>query len=146
VERDAEIAVSFAGLGMVLNAILTALVVPPIANDHALAAARRRDMSIRLLRSLPLLAVSLALLVTGGTGAEAEEGPELYPGQHVAGCKPAPIAGCVCNTDALGKLSIFPVSVNDANGTDRIEDAERLRLVDWLRRTCMALTQGANSR
>jgi hypothetical protein len=103
-------------------------------------------MSARLLRCLPLLAASLALLVTGGTGAEAEEAPELYPGQHVAVCKPAPITGCVCNTDVFGELSVFPVSVNDANGTDRTGDAELPRLVDWLRRTCTALTQGTNSR
>jgi hypothetical protein len=103
-------------------------------------------MSARLLRCLPLLAASLALLVAGGTGAAVEEALEIYPGQHVAACKPAPIAGCVCSTDAFRELTVFPVSVNDANGTDPIGDAELLRLVDWLRRTCMTLTQGTNSR
>ena len=117
-----------------------------LAMVMTLAAVMRKDSSARPLRCHSIMVVSLALLVTGWIDTEAQGSPEHYPGQHVAACKPAPIAGCVCNTDAFGELPIFPLSVNDASATDRIGDAELLRLLDWLRRTCMALTQGTDPR
>ena len=60
----------------------------------------------------------------------------LYPGRHNAVCKPAPILGCLCETNA-GQVSIFPQFAGDgADSAARIRDVEYLRLVEWLRLTC----------
>jgi hypothetical protein len=90
---------------------------------------------------LIVLTVALAsgLVVTR---TQADETSELYPGRYVAHCKPAPNVGCVCETDALGQVSTFPQPISQArNGTDGVQEVEFLRMIDWLQRTCMALTQ-----
>lgn len=104
-------------------------------------------MSTRLSRCRLLVALPLALLLVGLTQVNAEETSEYYPGDHVANCKPAPIVGCVCETDPLSQVSIFPQSTSSAGGgTDRIQDVQLLRLIDWLRRTCMTMIAPTNSR
>ena len=77
--------------------------------------------------------------VTGGAaaaGAHADEAAEpLYPGRHIASCKPAPIVGCLCETE--GHASIFPQSVSDASDPAKLKrDSEYSQMVQWLRLTC----------
>ena len=103
------------------------------------------EMSTRRSRCSLLVALPLALLLVGLTQGNAGETSGHYPGDHVANCKPAPIVGCVCETDPLGQVSIFPQRA-DGGGTDRIQDVQLLRLIDWLRRTCMAMIAPTNSR
>jgi len=63
----------------------------------------------------------------------------LYPGRHNAICKPAPMLGCLCETNA-GQVSIFPqFTGDDANPVAPIRDVEYLRLVEWLRLTCQRI-------
>jgi hypothetical protein len=81
--------------------------------------------------------------VTGGAAtAHADEAAEpLYPGRHIASCKPAPIVGCLCETDT-GHASIFPQSVSDASASDPAKlkrDDEYSQMVQWLRLTCQTI-------
>ena len=79
--------------------------------------------------------------VTDGFTAAAPHANEaateqLYPGRHNAICRPAPILGCLCETNA-GQVSIFPqLASDDADSIAPIRDVEYLRLVQWLRLTC----------
>ena len=60
----------------------------------------------------------------------------LVPGRHNTICKPAPILGCLCETNA-GQVSIFPQFVSDdVDPVAPIRDVEYLRMVEWLRLTC----------
>ena len=60
----------------------------------------------------------------------------LVPGRHNAICKPAPMLGCLCETNA-GQVSIFPQLASEASDpVAPIRDIEYLRLVEWLRLTC----------
>ncbi len=104
-------------------------------------------MSTYLSRYTLLVTLALALLLVGPTLATADEASEHYPGRYAAVCKPAPIVGCVCEADSLGQPSIFPQSVDAAgDGTNQVQDVELLRLIDWMRRTCVAVTKPTNSR
>ena len=81
--------------------------------------------------------------VTGGAaaaGAHADEAAEpLYPGRHIASCKPAPIVGCLCETDT-GHASIFPQSVSDAFDSAKLKrEGEYSQMVQWLRLTCQTI-------
>jgi hypothetical protein len=73
-------------------------------------------------------------------GAHADEATEpLYPGRHIASCKPAPIVGCLCQTDT-GHASIFPQSVSDASDPARLKrDGEYSQMIQWLRLTCQTI-------
>ena len=79
--------------------------------------------------------------VTDGFTAAAPHADEaatepLVPGRHNAICKPAPMLGCLCETNA-GQVSIFPqLASDDADSIAPIRDVEYLRLVQWLRLTC----------
>ena len=96
-----------------------------------------------------LIALVLGLSASGSaiTSAQTDETSELYPGRYTIVCKPAPIVGCVCDTDVLGQVSIFPQTASEGRASaDRVQEAERLRMIDWVRRTCMAVTQPTNPR
>jgi hypothetical protein len=73
-------------------------------------------------------------------GAQADEATEpLYPGRHIASCKPAPIVGCLCETDT-GHASIFPQFVSDASDPAKLKrDGEYSQMVQWLRLTCQTI-------
>ena len=73
-------------------------------------------------------------------GAYADESTEpLYPGRHIASCKPAPIVGCLCETDT-GHASIFPQFVSDASDPAKLKrDGEYSQMVQWLRLTCQTI-------
>jgi hypothetical protein len=67
----------------------------------------------------------------GVTAVRANEGFEsVYPGRYVANCKPAPVVGCVCVTEV----------------GDPLEDVETSRMLEWMRRTCTAVTQPGSLR
>jgi hypothetical protein len=79
--------------------------------------------------------------VTGGAAtAHADEAAEpLYPGRHIASCKPAPIVGCLCETDT-GHASIVPQSVSDAFDSAKLKrEGEYSQMVQWLRLTCQTI-------
>jgi hypothetical protein len=79
--------------------------------------------------------------VTGGAAtAHADKAAEpLYPGRHIANCKPAPIVGCLCETDTE-HASIFPQSVSDASDPAKLKrDDEYSQMVQWLRLTCQMI-------
>jgi hypothetical protein len=63
----------------------------------------------------------------------------LYPGRYVANCKPAPGFGCICDTGSASQG--VPVSSETRNDIRHIEDVELRRLVEWMRLTCVAVTQ-----
>jgi hypothetical protein len=78
--------------------------------------------------------------VTGGAAtAHPDEAAEpLYPGRHIASCKPAPIVGCLCETE--GHASIFPQSVSEASDPANLKrDSEYSQMVQWLRLTCQTI-------
>ena len=96
-----------------------------------------------------LLAFALQLLVGGAiTGARAEEAVEqIYPGRFIAVCKPAPVFGCVCESDLVGQAPAFPRLTSDTTGdAGLIHDGEHLRAIEWLRLTCQAVTQSSRRR
>ena len=96
-----------------------------------------------------LLAFALQLLVGGAiTGARAEEAVEqIYPGRFIAVCKPAPVFGCVCESDLVGQAPAFPRLTSGTSGDGSlIHDDEYLRAVEWLRLTCQAVTQSSRRR
>jgi hypothetical protein len=72
--------------------------------------------------------------------ARADESSDaLYPGRYVANCKPAPIVGCLCETDK-GRVSIFPQLVSDASDPAKpVRDGEYSQMVQWLRLTCQTI-------
>jgi hypothetical protein len=79
--------------------------------------------------------------VTGAAaiaGAHADEATEpLYPGRHIANCKPTPIVGCLCETD-IGHASIFPPS-DASDPAEPKRDGEYSQMVQWLRLTCQTI-------
>jgi hypothetical protein len=82
--------------------------------------------------------------VGGFNLANADELAEpLYPGRYVANCKSAPGFGCVCDTEFIGQGS--PVNSETRNDIGHIQDVELLRLVEWMRLTCAAITQPKDS-
>jgi hypothetical protein len=98
----------------------------------------------------PLIALLFQILAGGFavTAVRADEGSEsAYPGRYVANCKPAPGLGCVCVTDPAGptpQQAQGTTEVGDPNG--RVEDIEYLRMLEWVRRTCIAVTQPGSLR
>jgi len=99
-----------------------------------------------------------ALLITVGcemqpgesaiTGVRADESSEaLYPGRYVANCKPAPLVDCVCQTDPTGPAQQLFGTAGESNDDEgRPGDIEYLRMMEWLRATCSAVTQPAGVR
>ena len=104
------------------------------------------SMSTRLSRWALLIGLAFAVPTLKPTIAEAQadvpDAANLYPGRYAAVCTPAPIFGCVCIRDPRGEALMFTEldSTADHHLTD-IEDAEYLRMIAWLRRTCASLTQ-----
>jgi hypothetical protein len=71
-------------------------------------------------------------------GAHADEANEpLYPGRHIANCKPTPIVGCLCETD-IGHASIFLQS-DTSDPAELKRDGEYSQMVQWLRLTCQTI-------
>jgi hypothetical protein len=77
------------------------------------------------------------------TGARADESFEpVYPGRYAANCKAAPIVGCVCETDSAGRTrQLFQTAGESDDHDGRIGNIEYLRMMEWLRATCIAVTR-----
>jgi hypothetical protein len=83
---------------------------------------------------------------TAQAQVDAPDAGNLYPGRYVAVCVPAPIIGCTC-IDPRGQVLSFPELASTADHYLKdVEDAEYLRMIAWLRRTCASLTQSASPR
>ena len=96
--------------------------------------------------------IALALQMQAGrlaiTVARADDiSGALYPGRYVANCKPAPIVGCVCKTDPTGPArQLFQTAGESNDDEGRPGDIEYLRMMEWLRATCSAVTRPAELR
>jgi len=89
----------------------------------------------------------LVLGVIALSAARADEASDsLYPGRYVTNCKPAPILGCVCDTDA-GQAARPSRSTSGANDhAQHIRDTEYVRMIERMRLTCNAVTQSEGLR
>jgi hypothetical protein len=99
---------------------------------------------ISMRSALHAVLIALASQVHAGgsnvTAARADENPEtLYPGRYVANCRPTPIV-CTCEADSEGQTS------ESKEHESHIQHIEYLRMVDWLRLTCTAVTQSGRLR
>ena len=89
----------------------------------------------------------LVLRVIVLSAARADEASKsLYPSRYVTNCKPAPIVGCVCDTDAGQALQPFRSTSGANDHTQRIRDTEYVRMIEWMRLTCNAVTQSEGLR
>jgi hypothetical protein len=75
-----------------------------------------------------------------------EVAEQIYPGRFIAVCKPAPVFGCVCESDFAGQAQAFPRLTSDTGDTGPIHDDEHLRAIEWLHLTCEAVTQSSRRR
>src|SRR6516162_3929016 len=96
------------------------------------------------------LLIALAFQMQAGglaiTGARADDASAaIYPGRYVTNCKPAPIVGCVCKSDAAGQMPQLLPSTNESADNRRIRDIERSRMIEWMRRTCIAVNQSGKA-
>ena len=92
----------------------------------------------------PLIALTFQMQAGGITGARADDASgALYPGQYVTNCKPAPIVGCVCEGDSTGQM---PQPLQSTSESGRIRDIEYSRMIEWMRLTCIAVTQSGGPR
>ena len=107
-------------------------------------------LSVRLLLYVLLIALECEMQPGGAavTAARAEESSDaLYPGRYVANCKPAPIVGCVCKTDSTGPMrQIFQTAGESDEHEGRPGDIEYVRMMEWLRATCSAVTRRSGLR
>ena len=88
----------------------------------------------------PLIALTFQMQAGGITGARADDASgALYPGQYVTNCKPAPIVGCVCESDSAGQMpQLLPSKTESAD--------DNRRMIEWMRLTCIAVTQSGRLR
>jgi hypothetical protein len=112
-------------------------------NPGALRAANRTyPLSARSLLYVLLIALGCEMQPGASAITEAradESSAAIYPGRYAANCKPAPIVGCVCETDLAGSTRPLFQVAGDSDG--RIGDIEYLRMMEWLRATCIAVTR-----
>ena len=123
--------------------------LPPNCEFARSNPAQGRLTTSACLHPFALLAFALQLQAGAAvTGARAEEVAEqIYPGRFIAVCKPAPVFGCVCESDFAGQAQAFPRLTSDTTGdAGLIHDGEHLRAIEWLRLTCQAVTQSARRR
>jgi hypothetical protein len=98
-------------------------------------------------RWLYALLIALGFSMQAGgfavTGARAGESSEsVYPGRYAVNCKPAPIAGCVCQTDPSEPTrQIFQTAGELDEHDDQIRDTGYLRMMEWVRATCIAVNR-----
>ena len=90
----------------------------------------------------PLIALALQMQAGGITGARADDASGA-PGQYVTNCRPAPIVGCVCESDSAGQM---PQLLQSTSESRRIRDIEYSRMIEWMRLTCIAVTQSGRLR
>jgi hypothetical protein len=103
-----------------------------------------RRTCARWRRAMAIFYGCTALLVLGvialTTARPDETSDLLYPGRYAANCKPAPIVGCVCKIDPTGPMrQLFQAASESNDGPSG--DIEYLRMMEWLRATCTAVTR-----
>ena len=101
-------------------------------------------LSARSLLYVLLIALGCEMQPGGSaiTRARADESSDaLYPGRYVGNCKPAPIVGYVCETDTAGQTRQLFQTDSELAYHARIDDIEYLRMTEWLRATCIAVTR-----
>jgi hypothetical protein len=99
-------------------------------------------LAVLLALALPLLAVREA---RAQPPADTPDATNVYPGRYVAVCKPAPIIGCLCSSDAQGETLVFPELTGTAHHRSKdARDTEYLQMVTWMRRTCISLSGPAS--
>ena len=92
----------------------------------------------------PLIALAFQMQAGGIAGARADDASgALCPGQYVTNCKPAPIVGCVCEGDSTGQM---PQPLQSTSESGRTRDIEYSRMIEWMRLTCIAVTQSGRLR
>ena len=102
-------------------------------------------------RSVQYALLTLAFQMQAGglaiSGARADDAFEAaYPGRYVTNCKPAPIVGCVCESDAAGQIpQLLPSTTDSVDDNRRIRDIEHSRMIEWMRLTCIAATQSGKA-
>jgi|ERR1700730_2665597 hypothetical protein len=94
------------------------------------------QISVRLALYARLFALAF-YMQAGGYLVPAAHADETSAGRYVTNCKPAPMVGCVCETEP--QLAQNTNDAADHNG--RIRDIEYLRMIEWMRLTCNAVTQ-----
>ena len=104
-----------------------------------------RQSAVRSVQYAPLIALAFQLQAGGLaiTAARADDASEaLYPGRYVTNCKPATIVGCVCESDSAGQMpQLLPSTSKSADDNRRIREIEHSRMIEWMRLTCIAVTQ-----
>src|SRR6516165_2267369 len=106
--------------------------------------AMKTELPARSLLYVLLVALGCEMQPGGSaTTARADESSAaIYPGRYAANCKPAPAVGCVCETDLAGSTRQIFQAAGDSNDHDRrIGGIEYLRMTEWLRATCIAVTR-----
>jgi hypothetical protein len=99
-------------------------------------------LAVLLALVLPLLAVREA---RAQPRADTPDATNVYPGRYVAVCKPAPIIGCLCSSDAQGETLVFSELTGTAHHHSKdARDTEYLQMVTWMRRTCISLSGPAS--
>ena len=103
------------------------------------------ELPARSLLYVLLVALGCEMQLGGSaiTPARADESSAaIYPGRYAANCKPAPIVGCVCETDLAGSTRQIFQAAGDSNDHDYPNGGiEYLRMTEWLRATCIAVTR-----
>ena len=109
-----------------------------------LEASMYMQYAVRSVLYAPLIALAFQMQADGITGARADDASgALYPGQYVTNCKPAPIVGCVCEGDSTGQM---PQPLQSTSESGRTRDIEYSRMIEWMRLTCIAVTQSGEPR
>ena len=90
----------------------------------------------------PLIALAFQMQAGGIAGARADDASGA-PGQYVTNCRPAPIVGCLCESDSAGQM---PQLLQSTSESRRIRDIEYSRMIEWMRLTCIAVTQSGGPR
>jgi len=95
-----------------------------------------RQSAVSSVLYAPLIALAFQMQAGGITGARADDASgALYPGQYVTNCKPAPIVGCVCESDSTGQMPQLPQSTSESRRIRDIEYSQsrkgKVKLVYW---------------
>ena len=101
-----------------------------------------RQSAVSSVLYAPLIALAFQMQAGGIAGARADDASGA-PGQYVTNCRPAPIVGCVCESDSAGQM---PQLLQSTSESRRIRDIEYSRMIEWMRLTCIAVTQSGRLR
>jgi hypothetical protein len=104
-----------------------------------------RRTRAKWMRAMAVFYGCMALFVFAAHADETSV--SLYPGRYVTNCKPAPMVGCVCETDSAGQPRWFLQSTSESVDHDGgMRNIEHVRLMQWLRLTCTAMSRSGEVR